>query len=188
MRNGKILALLILLCAALLLSACHANVPDDTQTQAPSGDKTEPTLDPVFRENQSKSVRQYNALLDFYTKTYGDAQYPDYYGGAYIEQVTGYLVVLATDTEAAKEDLSNWNASFENFQQCERSYNQLEATRRTIMDQWMSLLEQGISICGSAIDTMAGRVIIFVDEQTEAGDEAILTLAGDARNYVDIVG
>lgn len=185
MCNRRILILLLVLCAAVLLSACHGSVQNDTQ--APSADTSEPSKDPGFQENQSASVRQYNGLLDYYTKTYGDAQYPDYYGGAYIDEGSGKLIVLVTDMEAAKEDLSGWNAPFEDFQQCEYSYNQLEATRRTIMDQLMSLLEQGASIRGSAVDIKTGRVIIYVDELTEEGKEAILTLAGDARACVDVL-
>ena len=67
--------------------------------------------DEAFFINQTESIEQYNRLLDGFKKASAhtlrarasaeEPTYADYYGGAYIDDDTGKLVVLITDTAPA---------------------------------------------------------------------------------------
>jgi len=129
--------------------------------------------DEQFYETQGESVRIYTQMLEeFQTESASSDQevYPDYYGGAYIDQKTGGLVILITEGSDTASDAIAAYAGRKNvtITPCKVSYNELLDAVNRIADKMTYLRdEREILIDGVGPDIINGRVVVFVQDLTQ---------------------
>lgn len=77
---------------------------------------------------QESACEAYDELMNSFPESYstGKRTYPDYYGGSYIND-NGQLVVYVTELEIAPITMNNTDSSVVSYQECEYSYNDLNA-------------------------------------------------------------
>lgn len=124
-----------------------------------------------FCITQAESIKVYNQLLQnmresvslYSSRIYGE--YPDYYGGAYIDDQTGELVILVTDLSAITQ---NAIATFAEdspqirVQRCSIPYNHILDAIETVSENLQYFDDQGVHIDSIRDDIINNRVIINV--------------------------
>jgi hypothetical protein len=144
--------------------------------------------DEEFYINQNESIRIYNQLLEGFatdSATFSaDSQmpYPDYYGGAYIDDETGQLVVLVTDSDVAIENaISMYAREVQGicYELCDVSYKDMLTAISEITNRIEEFSKQGIDITCVADNIMNGTVLVGVKDLTNEKKDFIL----NATNY-----
>lgn len=157
----------------------------------------------AFYENQAESVDNYNEMLEAFEgsgsglsafnegQSSEEKEYPDYYGGAYIDEETGGLVVLVkeavVDLKSAKTEIAALtnettvisNKSVENgirVEACEVSRNEIDEVIDFLSDQIDGLRNQGVEITMIRDDIRNGKVIVSILNLTEEKEELVRSL------------
>lgn len=133
----------------------------------------------AFLENQAESVKAYNELLLKFTCIDESEQtvtelaaakindekeiYPDYYGGAYVDEKTGELIVLLTETSTANcNEISSMSSQSSQitYKNCDISFNKMCEVIELITEGIGVLKEKGVIISSIRDDIMNGKVIV----------------------------
>lgn len=139
--------------------------------------------DEGFYINQNESIRIYNQLLDGFatdSATFSaDSQmpYPDYYGGAYVDDETGQLVVLVTESDVAIENAISMyarEAQGIRYELCDVSYKDMLTAISEITNRIEDFSKQGIDITCVADNIMDGTVLVGVKDLTNEKKDFIL--------------
>ena len=99
--------------------------------------------------------------------------YPDYYGGAYIDQQTGELVVLIVGDEeeqfAAQAQIASLTSEDESlrYQLCEVSYNKILSVIENVRENHAMLVAEGVVIDAVFDDILQGKVSVSVRNLNE---------------------
>lgn len=127
-----------------------------------------------FFVTQSRSIDTYNKLLaSFSSSSYsvGNASkhYPDYYGGAQIDKITGELVILLTEDSFQNKIAISSQVENEpiRYKKCNVSYNQILAGYDAIIEKVPYLRDLGIIIDGAGDDLENGKVVVAVQNLTD---------------------
>lgn len=145
-----------------LAASSHAGASDDIPMPTEHSN--------AFYVAQSQSIETYNALLNAFqgeARAYSigeevTAEYPDYYGGAYIND-SGELVVLTTDaSQEILDEIRTLAGTPVLTQQCDVSWQQIKDTIKLMSDHVAELKEQGTEIVEIRDDVMNGRVVVSV--------------------------
>lgn len=153
-----------------------------------------------FYVTQAESINVYNDLLDNFNasrsatdKTKTDKQeYPDYFGGAYINHENGALVIKTKNAsvQSSLQSITNKkvNATAKvEWEQCDISYNEMKAIVNDLSEQLPELEEMGISIGMMYIDVVAEKVVVGVRELSENKKTIISQLTDcDFINFTDV--
>lgn len=183
MKMKRIIIIFFTVCIAALFTTSAFAVTEETDISLPFPDARENE----FYVTQSESIRIYNQLLNSFTAqpniyaANGETfSYPDYYGGAYINQETGKLVILVTDmsiaTYAVNAVLPTENTGV-TYQMCNISYNQIKQAINTISQNADVLREQGVFIRAILDDILNEGVIVYVEDLTEEKEQSIREIA-----------
>lgn len=136
-----------------------------------------------FYSNQNESIKIYNQLLEGFAvdsatfSTDSHLPYPDYYGGAYIDEKTGQLVVLVTDSDlAVKNAISIYARETEaiRYELCDVSYNDMLTAVSEITNRIDEFSKQGIDINCVADNIMNGTVLVGIKDLTDEKKNFIL--------------
>ena len=135
-----------------------------------------------FYQTQTQSVKAYNEILDGFSGeavasdfARGNTQevcddivcYPEYYGGAYIEDGTGKLIVLLTDVnDYVCENISSYTENDIKYEQCDVSYNDMLAVIDRITNQIEYYRTLGIDITCVQDNIIDGKVLVTVNGLT----------------------
>lgn len=127
--------------------------------------------DMQYFEAQTRSIEQYNQILDSMSSAYSNEAmiYPDNYGGAYIKEETGELVILMTDMQNDSISYAD-NVSDKNgisYELCDVSYNELIEAVDIITENMGNLKEKGIHIVSVWAQPQYGQVVVGVKELTQ---------------------
>ena len=186
MSKKRLLALVLSVALILSLGALSTSAADITEVNPLDMHSNE------FYVNQSNSIETYNELLtamraeaNSYSpsslSSTSTATYPDYYGGAYIDEQTGQLTVLLTETGAVVEDeiarLSGATTGIL-FQECDISYNDITETVDTLSENIAYFEELGIFIDGISDDILNGKVIVLVQDLNADKENVIKEFVG----------
>ena len=131
-----------------------------------------------FYETQNRSNEVYNHLLQSFSEQSEVTEnqimeldikkcYPDYYGGAYINNETGKLMVLLTDARVAnKVEVRNATNNSTNvlFETCEVSLNEMYEVIEILSDKIDDLYELGIEIDSISDDILNQRVVVSIKD------------------------
>lgn len=126
-----------------------------------------------FYITQMESIKLYNILLhnmEEQTKVYSsrvDCQYPDYYGGAYIDNQSGELVVLVTDLSEitlSRMTMFAQGSDLVRFELCNTSYNGILTAIKTLSENLEYFESQGVNIDCIRDDILGGHVVVDVQE------------------------
>lgn len=158
----------------------------------------------AFYENQSESVDTYNEILRAFENSNSGThslnqkqqsennKYPDYYGGAYIDEETGGLVVLvkkeASDLKSVaaeiaaitKETTTISNKSIKNgirIEACDVSCNEIETAIDFLSDKIEELQRQGVEITAIRDDIKNGKVIVSILNLTDEKEEKVRSIS-----------
>lgn len=119
---------------------------------------------------QEEASAAYDELMNSFpqSKSTGDRVYPDYYGGAYIND-EGRLVVYVTDLNKAPSLMSVDDNNAIIYQECEYSYNELNDTMDTLNEYKFSNLDSDIAnnFNSYALLDKENRVEVRLDEFSE---------------------
>ncbi len=139
--------------------------------------------DEQFYETQRESVKIYNQMIEgFQTESASSDHevYPDYYGGAYIDQETGGLVILIKEgSDTASDEIAAYSGRKNvTIKPCKVSYNELLDAVNRIADKMKYLRdERGILIDRVGPDIINGRVVVFVRDLTQDKIDVIKEIA-----------
>lgn len=127
----------------------------------------------VNGRGQEEAQNIYQDLDDSFfgirTRVAGEQEYPDYYGGSYIDDYGG-LVILATDTSNEIISDLQQRAKSTNFrvEKCEFSFNELSALNKQLGEKFKAIgklrEKLGWESVGIVID--ANKVCIFLNDCT----------------------
>lgn len=109
-----------------------------------------------------------------------DKSSSDYYGGAYIDEETGELVVLLTElAPIATNSISAYAEGNDNirFQLCDVSYAQIEEAISTISNHITDLYGCGIEVVSIRDDILNGHVVVGVVDLDQEKEEMIRIVA-----------
>lgn len=130
-----------------------------------------------FYVTQAESIYIYNDLLNSFntertsiSNTQTEKQeYPDYFGGAYINQETGGLVIKTTDVAQIKRSLRSSKRSLSSvtYELCDISYNQMRSVVNNITTDLDFFYEQNIEIVSVGIDVDTSKVYVKVVNLTD---------------------
>lgn len=143
----------------------------------------------AFYRKQAESVSAYRQMLEGFAmqpaafalseeaETVQDQDvYPDYYGGSYIEEETGKLVVLIKgDIEECSSEIAQMTEedSCIVYKQCAVSYNELEETIDTIFEKQSVLEANGIEIGSVEEKIIEGKILVTIKDFSEEKAETI---------------
>lgn len=114
----------------------------------------------TFKNNVSTDLNeQYAGLLEYW-----NGEYPDYFGGTYIDDNELYVLITSDSEKIKKEIRKGLKTQKVKFVVCQYSYQELEAVQNTIVTQWQSEPESGAaeSIIGVGIDVINNCVLIEI--------------------------
>ena len=185
-KTFKILTLI--LAFTFLLITNSAFVLADTSNQPPfPGAKSN-----AFYAAQKQSILLYNDILNSFNKQLSTSRtdastdvqkYPDYYGGAYIDD-DGSLVVLVTDLVAGRTKMNNILTSLTvsrqptvTYKLCDISFNKMLEAIAAISNQVALLRDQDIIIHGIGDDILNGRVVVSIENKTAEKENALRAIA-----------
>lgn len=141
----------------------------------------------AFYRKQAESVSAYRKMLEGFSmqpaafafseeeETCTDI-YPDYYGGSYIEEETGKLVVLIKgDIEECSNEIAQMTEedSCIVYKPCSVSYNELEKTIDTIFEKQSVLEASGIEIGSVEEKIIENEVLMTIKDFSEEKAEII---------------
>lgn len=147
-----------------------------------------PNSNAEYLEVQNASIALYNEILDsFDSQTMvasmegasTEEKYPEYYGGAYIDTVTGELVLLVTDERSETlmtRSVDVTDAAFR-YEQCDVSLNEINEAIYLINNQLEELRNEGVFITMVCDDILNQRVLVSVQDLTEAKKQEVLEIA-----------
>ena len=139
-----------------------------------------------FYSTLTDSIKTYNDILDglnseAYTISSTDSKnYDDYYGGAYVDEETGELIVLVTElTPDATSKISTYAEGSENirYQLCDVSYSQIEEAIEAITEHMSELYDRGVEVVIVRDDILNGRVVVGVVDLDHEKETMIRTIA-----------
>lgn len=143
--------------------------------------------DNEFYITQTESVRIYNEMLEAFAEENStvyslmsettEETYPEYYGGAYIDE-KGELVVLVTEmtnsVNAEVQQVTN-DSSQVSTELCEVSYNEMCYVIDYLTEKIDALRNQGIIIESISDDIMNGNVTVSIVNLTEEKEKMLET-------------
>lgn len=141
--------------------------------------------DDEFYTTLTESIETYNNILDglnsevYSVSSENGKNYNDCYGGAYIDEETGELIVLVTElAPTATDEISTYAEGSENvrYQLCDVSYAEITEAIDTVTDHLAELYDCGVDITSVRDDILNGRVVISVvdlDQEKEAAIKAV---------------
>lgn len=146
--------------------------------------------DNEFYITQTESVRIYNEMLEAFAEENStvyslmsettEETYPEYYGGAYIDE-NGELVVLVTEmtnsVNAEVQQVTN-DSSQVSTELCEVSYNEMCYVIDFLTDRMEMLRNQGVVIDSICDNIMDGKVIVSIIDLNQSKEEVV-------REYID---
>ena len=117
--------------------------------------------------DQSEAVMAYQNLMARFEADYGPDRYPEWYGGAYIDEHAGLIVNIAADYEPEDKELYfqiwKWAGSERvGFGVSQFSFNQLRELQEKVI---AAMEELGLQF-GCGIDEEAGQVELALPEAT----------------------
>lgn len=130
-------------------------------------------------ENQElhRDTKQYNSSNVFSDiKEEEQVLFPDYYGGSYIEDETGKLVVLVKgEDEKSKKEIKRLTDNSSNvvYKSCDCSYNEMLQTIDEILKKWQIFHEKGIEIVSVEERIMEGVIVITIDGYSNEKENVI---------------
>lgn len=146
--------------------------------------------DNEFYITQTESIRVYNEMLEAFAEenstTYSlnsqtsDETYPEYYGGAYIDD-NGELVVLVTEMTSAvssKVRQATDNSSQVSTELCEVSYNEMCYVIDFLTNKMEELRNQGVVIDSISDNIMKGNVTVSIIDLNHNKEKLV-------REYID---
>lgn len=145
--------------------------------------------DDEFYTTLTESIKTYNDIQDglnseVYSTSSGNSRdYNDYYGGAYIDEETGELIVLVTElTPTVTNEISTYAKRGGNirYQLCDVSYAEITEAIDTVTDHLAELYDCGVDITSVRDDILNGCVVIGVvdlDQEKEAAIRAVADYA-----------
>lgn len=144
--------------------------------------------DNEFYITQTESVRIYNEMLEAFSEENStvyslmsettEETYPEYYGGAYIDE-KGELVVLVTEmTNSVNAEVRQVtdNSSQVYIESCEVSYNEMCYVIDYLTEKIDALRNQGIIIESISDDIMNGNVTVSIVNLTEEKEKNVRDL------------
>ena len=160
---GKLLSLLLIVATAF---SCAG---EPTKRRNGAGD----TPLAKQKQGQEKALGIYqkldNSFFDGRPRVTGEQEYPDYYGGSYVDD-DGGLVILATDTSNRTKANLQRRAKSADFrlQQCEYSFNELEALNKRLSAKFKGdgELRESLGWESVGLDIGNNRVGIWLNECT----------------------
>lgn len=177
---------------SMLMAVLMAISVISTTALATAKEITDELQDPLeihnneFYINQMDSIRIYNQLLqDMKNETqaysnYAESIYPSYYGGAYIDNQTGNLIVLVTDlplgTHSQISTFAQDYASVQ-FKTCAVSYNQILDAIEILSDNIDLLESRGVHIDTIRDDVLNNCVVVDVQDSSSEKIETIKSIA-----------
>ena len=154
-----------------------------------------------FYLTQAQSVETYNDILRNFVLQSDSAvgrtvindeeddeiRYPDYYGGAYIEEATGELIVMITeDSEYIYENINMCTDGEFKYEICDVSYNEMTEIIEKLSEQIEYFDDLGIEITSIQDDILGGVVQVGVNELTERKADIITEVIGcDFLQFVE---
>ncbi len=134
-----------------------------------------------FYRTQAESVSAYRQMLEGFsmqTATFALSEqmatnsdvYPDYYGGSYIEEGTGKLVVLVKgEMSEYKSEIEQLTEESSNvlYKSCEVSYNEMQDMIEAILEKASVLENNGVELCSVEERIMEGKILIAIKDFTE---------------------
>ena len=117
--------------------------------------------------DQSEAIMAYQNLMARFEADYGPDRYPEWYGGAYIDEHAGLIVNIAADYEPEDKELYfqiwKWAGSERvGFGASQFSFNQLRELQEKVV---AAMEELGLQF-GCGIDEEAGQVELALPEAT----------------------
>ncbi len=157
--------------------------------------------DNEFYITQNESVKVYNEMLEAFSResnqTYSlsskntGQNYPEYYGGAYIDE-KGELVVLVTEktnTINSKVRQATGSSSIVTTELCNVSYNEMCYVIDFLSDKIDVLESQGVTIDTIGDDIMNGKVVISIVDWNYEKEEKVRDLIDcDFLSFVNSKG
>lgn len=140
--------------------------------------------DEKFFETQTKSIIQYNELLSNLTLenksviwsrgvtvnqgSTGKASYNECYGGAYLNEAGELVVMLTNNSYQNKRMIRNYTGDAGILTvPCKYSYNELTEVIDRMNENWLALLEQGVTLSSMYRDMERNCVVLNVRELNE---------------------
>lgn len=135
--------------------------------------------------DQSEAVMAYQNLMARFEADYGPNQYPEWYGGAYIDEYAALVVNIAGDEEPEGKELyfqiQEWAGSDRVcFGSSRKSLNQLRQLQAEVME---AMEELGLTV-GCGINEETGQVELTLPE---ANERALRHLTGLDPEGTDIL-
>lgn len=147
-------------------------------------DNSKSSVDPIcgmdmsYMIEQNESISLYNMLLQDLkgerVESAGDIEYPDYYGGAYIDKDTGALVIMIPEnTQAPAEFIYRYTEKGASFTNCSVSYNSLNKAIKAIDIDF--LRRKGINVVLRGIKEMDNTIYLAIEDYSEDKVNEILS-------------
>lgn len=172
----KIATVVLGLCLALCVNVIPAFASDDIDMLD--------IKDNDFYVKQKQSIEIYNQLLDFLqantiSSEDDEKQYPDYYGGAYIDD-NGELVVLIKDINNIENATLAFSSksNFIHYQNCDVSYNEILDVINLISNNLNYFTEQNVNIVYTLDNIMNGTVIVGIEDLTLDKEQIVKNFTG----------
>lgn len=155
----------------------HAQGPNGAIAVEPGGLPDVQAAPEPFLVDQAQALAQYAALFDRFEAEYGPRQYPEWYGGAWLDNSfddrVARLVVLVVQKYDSKElclQIQDWAGGELMFTTCKYSLSYLRNLQEQVSDEMHRL---GL-LAGCGVDEQLNRLELIL---TEVTDEALIYLA-----------
>lgn len=180
----KIVPLCLMLVLAFTWNIVGAAAWDTKQQPLPTA-----VHDNDFYINQAESIQAYNRLLEGFTAVQAapaglslqiiPQEHPDYYGGAYIDEATGELVVLMkgyTLSNMMKVAALTDSSAPVRTQPCHVSYNEMCEVIELLTGKLEYLSTQGVVVDMVGDDIMNGKVIVSIVDLNKEKEQIVRSL------------
>lgn len=134
------------------------------------------TLEPIAQELENDAIEKYNALLYewAYDKDRIDdvhADFPDYYGGAYINDKQQLVIQVTELSDAVETELSDI-ISLDNvvFEEVTYSYTTLVSEKEELIDAWQTdeAIASADEVTAIGVDIKDNAVAVYIDSSQKS--------------------
>lgn len=178
MMKKRIHLMLHLLAVILILSACKQQTGNTGQNME------------SFGKNESKSMEMYNKLMSSFNPDWESVdpapeEYPEYFGGAFIDNDGRFVVCIVGDTAKYKDEVSKIIGSDDFMtESCTYSYREM----MQVMDDIDNFLSDEnvshdhpfiVNFAGAVADVFENRVVVRL---LEVNDQIVQSFKNDVSN------
>lgn len=178
MMKKRIHLMLHLLAVILILSACKQQTGNTGQNME------------SFRKNESESMEMYNKLMSSFNPDWESVdpapeEYPEYFGGAFIDNDGKFVVCIVGDTTQYKDEVSKIIGSDDFMtESCTYSYREM----MQVMDDIDNFLSDEnvshdhpfiVNFAGAVADVFENRVVVRL---LEVNDQIVQSFKNDVSN------